>query len=567
MKRLDFKKNWDLIILLIVVILAIFIRSFHFSDWLFFAMDQGRDAKLIREAVENGAAELPLLGPRAAGTFLRLGPVFYYFEYISAKIFGSTGPAVMAYPDFLFSILGISLFYYFLRLYFRKPASLIGAAMYAASFIAIQYSRFAWNPNSIPFWTLLTFFALLKFFRSVDTRWKYAWLGLAALGWGIASQLHFLVFVTLPIAIAFFFVWNGGIKKMNWKAAGLVFLILLILYSPMILSDLQTGGDNIEQFIFALKNKPQEEYSWSQKFFQNFVNHGNYYTLYSTSYASRTGKASMVAGLLLIFATLLKVFWKYKEEKNGNKKAFLRIILVWFFGFFVLLIPFAFQIRTRFFFPVFFLPFVFFAFWFEWLFEWKKWRAVGYLLAGAVFISTMALNGEATCAWYQGLAKEKDPKSFTGRVLVIKQIRNVTASQLKNLADYLRKRSDEEGKSFELYGSMTYRVPVQYYLEAEPVVDYGLITRSDNDRSKLYFAMTSDIDGYEDIPFDIRSKFNLVSVHSFSYRLKLFELELKEIQPDFEKEKKAEKKDEEKKDENEEPRPRRTERVLWGEIF
>ena len=158
-----FSKYWEYFILAAVIIIAVAIRLYHFHDWLYFAMDQARDAMLVREAYENGASQLPLLGPRAAGTFLRLGPIFYYFQYISAKIFHSTDPAVLAYPDFLFSVLGIPLFYFFLRNYFKKTISLLATAIYAFSFVAIQYGRFAWNPNSVPFWILLVFFALLKF--------------------------------------------------------------------------------------------------------------------------------------------------------------------------------------------------------------------------------------------------------------------------------------------------------------------------------------------------------------------------------------------------------------------
>lgn len=557
-----FKKHWEYIVLGIIIIAAAVVRLYHFHDWLYFAMDQARDAMLVREAYENGAANLPLLGPRAAGTFLRLGPIFYYFQFISAKIFGSTDPAVFAYPDFLWSVLSVPLFFFFLRLYFRKAASLLGTALFAASFIAIQYARFAWNPNSIPFWMLLTFFALLKFSQSKSERQKYVWLAAGAVGWGVVSQLHFLVFVTLPVLILLFLFWNGSVKKMGWKGALLVFFILAMFYSPVILSDVKTGGDNISQFIFALKNKPQADYSFSQKFFQNFINHGNYYTLYPTSYISRTGKTSMLAGLVLVFATLLKMFWALREEKDEKRKAFLRAIFVWFFGFFFLLAPFAFQIRPRYFFPVFFLPFIFFTFWFEWALEWKKKKYLGRVLAALVFLGALALNSEATAAWYGSLAREKDPDPWLGRMLVIKQFQNVTKSQLESSAGYLRKRSEEEGRIFDLHGNMTYRVPVQYYLEADPAVDYGLITKSDKDSEKLYFAMTSDKDEYDAVPVDIRSKFNLVATHSFSYRLKLFEMELKGVQPEFKKEKKAEAGG----NENKKPRPRRAERVKWKDL-
>ena len=543
------------------MILAAAIRLYHFHDWLYFAMDQARDGMLVREAYENGVSQLPLLGPRAAGTFLRLGPIFYYFQFISAKIFQSTDPAVLAYPDFLFSVLSVPLFYFFLRLYFQKAVSLLATTIFAGSFIAIQYGRFSWNPNSIPFWTLLAFFALLKFSRSKNNKQKYTWLAAVAVAWGVVSQLHFLVFVTLPILIVTFLIWNGNVKKLDWKGALLVLLILLLFYLPVILSDVKTGGDNVKQFLFALKNKPQTDYTFSQKFFQNLINHGNYYTLYPTSYISRTGKISMLAGLVLTFATLLKMFWAVREEKNENRKAYLRAVFVWFLGFFLLLVPFAFQIRPRFFFPVFFLPFVFFAFWFEWLLEQKK--IFGRAATAIVLLAILTLNSEATYAWYKSLAGEYDPEPWLGRMLVIQQFQNVTATQLESLAQYLKKRSIEENRTFDLYGNMTYRVPVQYFLEADPAVDYGLITKSDKDPSKLYFAMTSDKDGNEAIPADIRSKFNLVATHSFSYRLKLFELELKDIQPEYKKEKKPESENNEKK----EPKPRREERVRWEEVF
>ncbi|KKT72389.1 MAG: hypothetical protein UW66_C0004G0002 [Candidatus Moranbacteria bacterium GW2011_GWF1_44_4] len=56
------KKYWDYFILAVIVLLAAAVRLYHFSDWLYFAMDQARDAMLIREAYDNGISNLPLLG-------------------------------------------------------------------------------------------------------------------------------------------------------------------------------------------------------------------------------------------------------------------------------------------------------------------------------------------------------------------------------------------------------------------------------------------------------------------------------------------------------------------------
>ena len=159
-----FKKTRTLvaIALFLIVLIAGFVRLYHFNDWLYFKMDQSRDALLINNIVENGPGYLPLLGARAGATqlkhgFLRLGPIFYYFQYASAKIFHSTEPYVLAYPDLFFSLAAIVLLYFFARLYFSRKHSLMITALYAFSFIIIQYSRFAWNPNSLQFFLLLSF--------------------------------------------------------------------------------------------------------------------------------------------------------------------------------------------------------------------------------------------------------------------------------------------------------------------------------------------------------------------------------------------------------------------------
>ena len=130
------------IILSLVIAVGIFLRVFHFSDWLHFELDQSRDVKLIEVAAKEGIASLPLLGPRAGGTFLRLGPVFYYMEYIGAKVAGAT-PAGVASSILLFGILAIPMFYLFSRRYFDKWSSLGLVAIFSSSLYLIIYSRFA----------------------------------------------------------------------------------------------------------------------------------------------------------------------------------------------------------------------------------------------------------------------------------------------------------------------------------------------------------------------------------------------------------------------------------------
>ena len=207
-----FKKNWKIIIFAAIVAVGVFLRVWHFHDWLFFKMDQARDASTIQHAFLNGPGWLPLLGPKAGGTSANLGPVFYYFQYLSTLLFHSVSPPVLAYPDLLFSILSIPLLYFFLKKYFSRDWSLILAGLYAVCFLGIQYSRFAWNPNSLVFFNLLYFYALLNIFDEGVKR-KLRWVIIAGLSFAISTQLHFLSFATLPvITVVFFFFSRREIK-------------------------------------------------------------------------------------------------------------------------------------------------------------------------------------------------------------------------------------------------------------------------------------------------------------------------------------------------------------------
>src|SRR6266567_3240118 len=86
--------GWSGVALLVIMIGAIFVRSYKFDQYLYFKMDQSRDALMLTNAVENGPQYMPLLGARVGAVklkhgMLRVGPISYYFQYASAMIFHS----------------------------------------------------------------------------------------------------------------------------------------------------------------------------------------------------------------------------------------------------------------------------------------------------------------------------------------------------------------------------------------------------------------------------------------------------------------------------------------------
>ena len=146
-------KHKSLLLLVGIILLGVFLRTYHFTDWLQFSPDQARDATLI-ENVLRGTAPFPLTGPQAGNTQFNLGPLYYELEYVSAVLFGAT-PQAMAYPDVFFSLLAIPLLYLFLRKYFSVWIALALTSMMSVSLFIITSSRFASNPNAIPFFLML----------------------------------------------------------------------------------------------------------------------------------------------------------------------------------------------------------------------------------------------------------------------------------------------------------------------------------------------------------------------------------------------------------------------------
>ncbi len=72
---------------LAILAVGIFLRISHFSEWLYFYPDQARDVTLVDDVL-SGRASWPLLGPIAASTPFRLGPVSAYFQIASGAAFG-----------------------------------------------------------------------------------------------------------------------------------------------------------------------------------------------------------------------------------------------------------------------------------------------------------------------------------------------------------------------------------------------------------------------------------------------------------------------------------------------
>lgn len=533
-------KKWTFLALLLVIMGAFFVRTYKFNDWLYFKMDQSRDAFLINNIVENGPGYLPLLGARAGATdvgggFLRLGPIFYYFQYLSAVIFNSTEPQVMAYPDLFFSMAAILLLYFFVRLYFSRKHSLMITAMYAFSFIIIQYSRFAWNPNSLQFFLLLSFYGLLRFFNEKGERKRYLWLMLWALGIIIGSQLHFFGFFGL-VGISGLFVL---IKTQFWKKEKLasffrrkqlmkcaayfaaVFLVFIIFYAPVIISDVKRGGENTKNFFTALGSKPENK-PLADKISKDVSENLRYYCLITTSqcYGEDNNKetfAMIVTGAILLVGIAL-AFQKFGKEKDLLKKDFLTLLLIWIGVYFVLMIPVSFQLRPRFFIVVFAAPFILLGLIYKYLeekIEYKK-AFLGTMLITAGIIGW---NVYGTYAWFKEQANSQEKTTVIERSLILKAKDGVLLWHLQNASDWMYAHH-EKGKTLYYYVKPEHVRPIDYLLYKK--YDKNLIFETmkiNEDPNAEYFAITPSKNGLESVTKKFGNDITLLEQKQFGQLL------------------------------------------------
>jgi 4-amino-4-deoxy-L-arabinose transferase-like glycosyltransferase len=578
------KKNWITIGLVIIILGSVFVRVYKFEDWLLFKADQVRDATLAMEAFNNGPGELPLLGPRAAGTYLRLGPVFYYMQYGSAKIFNSLEPHVLAYPDLLFSILAIPLLFYFLKHFFSQRDSLLITLLYSFSYILIQYSRYAWNPNSITFWGLLFIVGLYKTSQEKDKKRAGLWLLVVALGYAIVSQLHFVAFVGYPVVAVLFWVLFFP-KKINWKYWVGAILIVLFFYAPVILSNLSTGGDYVNQFVYALTAKNE---SGEVNLCKDWQKISTSFTNFITSVGHKDSFLSFLGGTILILTGIFAtVFYSFRDKKN---RRFAYLILVWFAVFILILLKTDNSMKPRFFMPIASIPFIFLGFSYL-LIRKIKLKIVNPLaLLVIVVILLLNFNGLKTVANYF----ETQDKDSIGRTIFIEQDDAKVLKKHLEASEYMARIAQKNNKMVCFSTSAIYERTYEYLFEIYfPNVKYDRISKSFKDKEGCQYFSIITAGNEKRISNDYDGYFDFVETKSFG-RLEVWVLEAKEeflnlskkeedsksktdeeiqadlkesLEKDYEEITEEFEKEEDEQETEKDSKPERKERVLWKEVF
>src|ERR1700722_9408392 len=264
---MKFKFTFSSVLLILILLLAAFMRLYKISDYMTFLGDEGRDA-LVAMGILQG--HFTLLGPRASAGNFFTGPIYYYMMAPFLWLFhlNPVGPAVMVA---LFGVATVFLIYIVGKDFFNKKTGLIAAALYAVSPLVITYSHSSWNPNTVPFFALLTLYLLYKAVTNVRS-WKYYLLVGVLLG--VCIQLHYISFFLAAIVAV-------SLLLMHWFLNNKILVVPLIKYyleilvgfilgfSPFIAFEVRHGFPNTKTIIqFIASDTTSHSYATYSAFYQ-----------------------------------------------------------------------------------------------------------------------------------------------------------------------------------------------------------------------------------------------------------------------------------------------------------
>lgn len=242
------QKHYKYILLLLILILAAAMRFYRIREYITFLGDEGRDVLVVKRMLIDH--KLTLLGPITSVGSIYMGPIYYYFmaPFLLLWQFDPVGPAVMVA---IFSLSTVFLIYKLSADFLKPSIGLIAGFLYAISPLTIVYGRSSWNPNIVPFFSILLVYSMLQVFEEK----RYKFLPVAGLSLGVLLQLHYVTFMFFLIIPVIYLVYRMRIpwKKLIWAPTGFI-----VSYSPFILFEIRHGFINSQgalRFFFQQKSE------------------------------------------------------------------------------------------------------------------------------------------------------------------------------------------------------------------------------------------------------------------------------------------------------------------------
>lgn len=292
------------ILLLVVLALAAFLRLYKIEGYMIFLGDQGRDAIIVKNMIDD--LHFPAIGPPTSVGNIYLGPLYYYMM-LPPMVLTNFNPVSASVTIALIGVVTVFLVYWLGKNWFGRGAGLLAAFLYAISPVTINYSRFSWNPNPLPFFALVAILGMVNLQKSNN----FLWLILTGIALGGALQMHYLSLILIPVVAT---VWLYQVlqksKKKNFLRGTLFGLAaFLITMFPLFWFDLRHNFLNYKA-VTALFDRGE---AVSINLFSNLVRIPE---IYSNDLIGRymAGENAFLAAFLSLTLLSLLIYWFIKRK-------------------------------------------------------------------------------------------------------------------------------------------------------------------------------------------------------------------------------------------------------------
>lgn len=215
------------------------LRLYHLRLGMQYMGDEGRDLLIAREIIIG--KNLPAVGPPTSVGNLYLGPLYFYLitPFLWLSGLDPVGPAVFIA---LLSIATIGLVYGLGKVMFNSFAGLAAAFLFAISPLAVEFGRWPWNPNIMPFFATLFAYSL---WQALEKKREW-WIMVTGICLAAILQSHYLGLAAFPVLVISLLAKRPKVRDFTyWMVAGLLFLALM---SPLLAFDLNHDFLNARGF-------------------------------------------------------------------------------------------------------------------------------------------------------------------------------------------------------------------------------------------------------------------------------------------------------------------------------
>jgi 4-amino-4-deoxy-L-arabinose transferase-like glycosyltransferase len=315
-KRNSLKTYLPLILLIGILAIGAFFRFYRIREYLTFLGDEGRDMLVVKRIIVDH--KLTLLGPVTSVGSMYMGPIYYYLmvPFLWVWHLDPVGPSVMVA---LFSLATIFLLFRTGKEFFDTKVGLIASFLYAISPLTVLYGRSSWNPNIVPFFSLLTMYSV---FRAVAKK-RFRWLIVAGLSMGVLIQLHYVTLMFFPIILAVLFLIR---LRIPLKIYILSVLGFLIMYSPFLLFEVRHGFVNFHSVLRFVSQQNTHTSALYAEIINTImdVSIRVFWRLVIIQSAELT-KLCMIFGVIILYLFYRSI----KSGKDTVKQVALKALLLW----------------------------------------------------------------------------------------------------------------------------------------------------------------------------------------------------------------------------------------------